>query len=148
MILKTTRFGEIDYSKSEIITFFRGLPGFDDFMKFIIVETEPPSGLKWFQSLENSSLAFLVAESADLSSVYKVKLNQKDKQLIELNNDDDLKLYILLSISEGNPEEITANFHAPLAVNVKSKLAVQLITSNNSNSAEKSVYDILHSRNG
>ena len=51
MKVKTTRFGELDVDKKDIITFKEGLLGFEGLNKFFIVDPGDQTLILWIQSL-------------------------------------------------------------------------------------------------
>ena len=60
MKIQTKWFGEIDTTEDKIITFEKGIIGFEDFKKFTIVvdaEKESENTIMWLQSAEEPSLA-------------------------------------------------------------------------------------------
>ena len=59
MKIQTKWFGEIDTTEDKIITFEKGIIGFEDFKKFTIVvdaEKESENTIMWLQSAEEPSL--------------------------------------------------------------------------------------------
>lgn len=58
MKIQTKWFGEIDTTEDKIITFEKGIIGFEDFKKFTIVvdaEKESENTIMWLQSAEEHS---------------------------------------------------------------------------------------------
>ena len=57
MFIETERFGNFDSEDVRIIDFPVGLPGFEEFRKFIILEIPQTKPLYWLQSVENKYIA-------------------------------------------------------------------------------------------
>ena len=60
MVIKTTRFGEIEIDESRIIHFAEGLVGFPEDKKYVVMEHKPGSPFMWLQSLSSPNLAFVI----------------------------------------------------------------------------------------
>ncbi len=131
MELETTRFGKINYGKNDIILMAKGLLGFEDFKRFILVSPKDQEPFKWLQSIDDASLAFLVVEPSAVKPDYKIEISPKDLMLLESKNEKDLDLYLLVSIPRGQVEALTANLQAPIIINRSRMCAAQLIISEN-----------------
>ena len=57
MFIESERFGNFDSEDVRIIDFPVGLPGFEEFRKFIILEIPQTKPLYWLQSVENKYIA-------------------------------------------------------------------------------------------
>jgi len=136
--LTTTRFGTIQYQKSDIIWMVRPFLGFDDLKRFVIVSLVGQEPFKWFQSLEDSSTAFLMIDPLFFKHDYVVEVNPKDVEMLQARKPDDVALFVLVTIPNGKPQRMSANLQAPLAVNLKNNHGAQLVLSDSS-------YDIAHS---
>ena len=63
MKVQTKWFGEIDTSEDKIITFEKGIIGFESYKKYMIVfdaQKEAESSIMWLQSLDDAALALPV----------------------------------------------------------------------------------------
>lgn len=127
MPIDSTRFGKIEYDKKEIISMARGLMGFDDYQRFIIVSLKGQEPFKWLQSLEDSGLAFLLIDPLFFKPNYVVEINPNDLSIINAKNVDDVTVFVLVSIPEGKPELMSANLLAPLVINKTNMKAVQFV---------------------
>ena len=71
MKLRTKYFGEIDYEKDELITFPKGLFGFEDEHAFLLIPFQADNHtLFCLQSAQTSSLAFVLMDPFSLSPSY------------------------------------------------------------------------------
>ena len=62
MLIKTSRFGEIEVQEDQIITIPSGLIGFSEDRRFVIREDEAAKPFLWLQSVDNDALAFVMIE--------------------------------------------------------------------------------------
>jgi flagellar assembly factor FliW len=127
----TSRFGEVQYNESDIITFVRAILGFEDLLRFIIVSRPESEPFKWLQSLEDPSISFVVVEPKLILDNYIVELSQHDiKQLHGNQQLSDYKIYVILTVPKGQPEKISVNLQGPLIVNTKNLKAIQMVLNN------------------
>ncbi|GLS04268.1 flagellar assembly factor FliW [Chitiniphilus shinanonensis] len=120
-----TRFGEVAVDPNTILTFPRGLPGFEQFTRFkLLHEDKPQPKVLWLQSLDDENLAFSVVTSELLGVNYQIQLSDDECQLLELENPDDVTLLLVLAKQESG-QPFSANTQAPLVINVKSRLGLQ-----------------------
>jgi flagellar assembly factor FliW len=138
LIAETSRFGKIEYQKSEVLTMVRGILGFDEYIRFILVEQEGQEPFKWLQSLEKPELAFLIIDPLCIKKDYTVEINPVDLVALKAKNIHDIKILVLVSIPNNQPSLMSANLQAPIAINKREMKAAQLVLS-------ESGYDTSHS---
>ncbi len=146
MFIDTNRFGKIEYGKHEIITLERGLLGFDNHQRFIIVNLKGQEPFKWFQSLEDSGLAFLIIDPLFFKPNYLVEINPKDLSVIKAKNIGDVSIFVLVSIPDGKPEQMSANLQAPLAINKANMSGAQLVLGDSDYIPDHSIFKELEQR--
>ena len=82
MKISTSRFGELDVSNKEIISFKEGLLGFEHLKKFFIVDPGDQTLILWLQSSEDGNVAFPIIEPKIFLPNYDVKLFQLKLQVL------------------------------------------------------------------
>ncbi len=127
MRLETARFGVLDYEKTDIIWMVRGFLGFEDLKRFVFISPKEQEPFKWYQSLENPDIAFLLIEPRFLKPDYVVDINPKDISILGAKSRDDITYFLLVTIPGGKPQMISANLKAPLAINPKNNQGAQLV---------------------
>ena len=72
MYLNTVRFGEIEYSADEIITFDKGIPGFDNLKQYIIfpLDEEKKDIFSYLQSIEDVGVGFYLVNPFEFFNYY------------------------------------------------------------------------------
>lgn len=138
MELITKRFGTVNYDKTDVIWMVREFLGFEDLKRFIIISLSGQEPFKWYQSIENPDIAFLIIDPLFFKPDYVVEVNPKDIGILGAKKPEDINLYVLVSIPKGKPELMSANLKGPVAINLENNQGAQLILSDSS-------YDIDHS---
>ncbi|GAB6167717.1 flagellar assembly protein FliW [Clostridium carnis] len=128
--------GKIIYDEDEIVTFKKGIPGFEDLKKYVIKKVSNESPFSIVQSIENKDIAFIVISPFDVESTYEIELSDEIIKKVEVVSPEDIMLYSIVTLNS-KVENITANLKAPLVINIKKKIGEQFI-------GDKEIYQIKH----
>jgi flagellar assembly factor FliW len=127
----TRRFGALDYDESSVLSFPFGLPGFDHEIRFALVEQPQLAPIVYLQSLQSADLCFLAAPARTLDPGYALNVTRDDLDRLGLDpthqpeqGREVLCLILLCAPENGLP---TANFLAPVVVNLASRVAAQTV---------------------
>jgi flagellar assembly factor FliW len=129
----TAYFGELDYAESAVFQFPNGLPGFERERAFLFVQQPQTEPLMFLQSLGNSSLCFVLLPILAVDPNYKIALEAEDLVALrlppgrELRIGEDILCAAVVRASENAQDEPTANLMAPIVVNLKQQIGVQVI---------------------
>lgn len=126
MKINTTRFGELEVDKKDVIVFKEGLLGFEALKKFFIVDPGDQTLILWFQSAEDPATAFPIIEPKIFKPEYIVKLLPAELASLELESINDASVYTILTIPKV-VTEMSANLKAPIVINNKTKSARQIV---------------------
>ena len=126
MKVNTTRFGELEVDKKDILNFKEGILGFDSLRKFFIVDPGDKTLILWLQSVDDPATAFPVIEPKIFKPDYIVKLLPAELISLELEDLSNASIYTVLTIPQ-TVTEMSANMKAPIVINNKSKLARQIV---------------------
>jgi len=124
--IKTTRFGELEVDKKDIIEFTEGLLGFENLKKFFIVDPGDQTLILWLQSIDDAATAFPIIEPKIFQPNYMVKLLPVELNSLSLENLSNASVYTVLTIPQ-NVTEMSANLKAPIIINNKTKTARQIV---------------------
>ena len=127
MKLNTSRFGEIDITEEEIITFSEGLFGFEEYKKYVIFQMEEGNPLMWMQSIEEGSLAFIIIRPFEFNPKYSLQLSDVDVEDLGLTSPDDSDIFAIVVVPE-DPSKMTANLQGPIVINRILKKGKQVIS--------------------
>ena len=129
----TAYFGELDYSESAVFQFPHGLPGFEKERAFLFVQQPQTEPLMFLQSLGESSLCFILLPILAADPNYRIALEADDLVALrlppgrELRIGDDILCAAVVRASDSPQDEPTANLMAPIVVNLKLQIGVQVI---------------------
>jgi flagellar assembly factor FliW len=127
--------------EGKIIIMPGGMPGFPGMKRFIILDREETRPFYWYQSVDNSDLAFVIMNPRLFKPDYSVDLKSTIKEMSwEMEPKGNLALYVVVNASSDVPEEITANLLGPLVINTKKCEAVQMVIQNSPYSHKHPVF--------
>ena len=129
MVIKTKAFGELEVSDKQKIYFKDGILGFEDIHNFFLLDTEEGSPFYWFQALEEPEIAFIIIDPRFIEPEYKLDIDKKELDDMEVDNEEDLLIFSIVTIYE-KPEDITVNLLGPIVINKKNLMAKQVINQN------------------
>ena len=119
----TSRFGRLEVDKDKVIHFPNGMIGFPKIKRYILMDYKDTL-LKWLQAVDDKDVAFIVIPAFEFFPDFSVKIDNSAKDLIEIKNEEDIIVFAILRVEEGN---ITANLQGPLVMNSINKKAVQVV---------------------
>jgi flagellar assembly factor FliW len=117
--------GTLTVPADELYTFPTGLFGFAECRRFVLVDTGR-AGVYWLQSAEVPGLAFLLADPFQHHPGYAVDFPDADLARIDVRSADELLVLAIVTLAEP-PRPCTANLQAPLALNVRTRRARQVV---------------------
>lgn len=131
MNVATTHFGNLDVNDDAVIEFPAGLPGFEKFRRFLLLNKPDEPALSFMQSLESPELCFLAVPVRLLRPEYELAIEDEDRVLIGLEPGalaeigGNVLALAIVSVSER--DEPTANLLSPVVIHIESRRAVQAI---------------------
>ncbi len=125
MMVKTSRFGQVQSSQEEVIIFPQGLIGFEASRHWLIVHDPGNSDVAWLQSISQPGVALPVISPRKFVPDYKVNVPARQLAPLKLRSSD--QVYILNVVSKSG-KTLTTNLRSPIVVNLTQRLACQVIT--------------------
>jgi flagellar assembly factor FliW len=128
---ETKFFGPVDYQADSVFHFPSGLPGFEDHRNFVFLHVPQSEPLMFLQSLSNRNLCFVLLPILVADPHYS--LNLTSEELFELDLPagrepligEDILCATLICVAQG--EVPTANLMAPVVVNLRKHIGMQVI---------------------
>ena len=121
--------GEIEYEENNIITFNKGIPGFNGLKKFILLDLKEYEPFKLLQSLKDDEISLIVTSPYEFFKEYEIKLS--DETIKNLNIDSPNQVMILTTVTlNSDVKKITANLQGPIVINTSSNFGEQIILDN------------------
>ncbi len=142
MMIETTRFGSISVSESDIITFPEGMLGFSKIDQYVLVERGDDSLFLWLQALKKPSVAFPLLEPQIIDRNYRVEMLEEDLKTLKIKDLKHAKVFSIVTIPT-DPTKMTSNLKAPVVVNVKDRIAKQVILHSQEYPIRKAIYSEL-----
>lgn len=128
MIIRTSRFGEVEIEEDKTILFPEGIPGFEGEQRFILLnEGLEGTPFWWLQSAAMEELCFLTVEPARVFPEYDFEIPVDVRQLLRVADFPTLQALAILTVRDGDLAKATVNLKAPVLVNPEANLGVQLI---------------------
>lgn len=128
--VNTTRFGDLDVDKKDIITLKDGLLGFEKLTRFFIVDPGDQTFILWLQSIEDVNIAFPILEPKIFRPEFIIRLLPIDFAALELETLTNASVYTILTIPQ-NVTDMSANLKAPIIINNAKKIAKQIVLQDN-----------------
>jgi flagellar assembly factor FliW len=125
--LNTTRFGEIQVDPGKVVTLPHGMIGFPNQRRFVLVHHKEGSPFHWLQSIEQADLAFVVVAPMLFDPQYQVALGGAETKILQVTDPKDIQVWVVVTIPQGQPDQITANLKAPVVINLDKRLGAQVI---------------------
>jgi flagellar assembly factor FliW len=129
MKFTAARFGEIEIKEKEIIIFPKGILGFSQLTRYVVVEKDEFLPFKWFQSVEDPKVAFVIIDPRRFFPNYKLEINEKELEELNYTNSSDLITYVIITVTP-DVNLASADLLGPLVINPKKRLAKQAVMPN------------------
>ena len=128
-----SRHGEVEYNRESIFYFPSGLPGFEDQHEFIFLSKPNTEPVVFMQSTSDADLCFILLPVLVADPDYQLEMSIDDARELHLATGrqprigDDVLCAVLVCAGENVTP--TVNLMAPIVVNLKDRIGIQLISS-------------------
>lgn len=128
MEISTKYFNEVSIAKDSILTFEKGIPGFEDFKRYVLINFELGSDdLMCLQSVDEKEVAFVLVNPYNLKADYAPALTEEDVEDLGITDDTEgVFCYAICTIKDQITEN-TVNLQSPIVVNPDTMRAKQII---------------------
>jgi flagellar assembly factor FliW len=123
----TEQFGPLDYQEDAALLFPRGLPGFEQRHRFVLVKQPDLAPLVHLQSLESAELCFVAIPVQVIDQDYHPQLLPEDADLLGVEQLDSTHSLLLALLAVSCDGHVTANLLAPIVVNLATRTALQAV---------------------
>ena len=121
MNLAGTRFGTVEFDDAEVLNLEGGLVGLPDLQRFVLFEAKPGSPFSWLQSLDDPSMAFLVAEPSRYVSGYEDDVARRCPGM------EEAVVLATATVPPGKPRDTTLNLCGPIVLDAKTRHGRQMV---------------------
>ena len=131
MKIQTTRFGELEIADSSVITFNKGIPGFEESKKYVLIPADDKGETPFFflQSIDREEVNFFLVDPFSFFKEYDIKLEEQMVDHLELESPTDA-LVLTTVTAKGEIKDATTNLKAPLVINNNRQLGMQVVLDN------------------
>lgn len=126
MKIQTRYHGEIEIEEKDILQFEKGIPGFPDEKRFILLGLPEQDLFSIMQSVDTPELAFVLTSPFNFIDNYEFNLDENTIEQLLIENQEDISVFSIVTIQDPF-EKTTANLQAPIILNEKNYQAKQLI---------------------
>ncbi|MDE3840145.1 flagellar assembly protein FliW [Bacillus methanolicus] len=126
MKIETKYHGEVEISEQDIWTFEKGIPGFPDEKKFVVLPLPENDIYAILQSVQSPYLGFVIVNPFVFFKDYSFEIDDTTIEQLKIEKETDVLVYSILTVQDPF-EKTTANLQAPLIMNIKNMQAKQII---------------------
>jgi len=129
MVFNSKVHGLIEYEEKDILTFNKGILGFEDLRKFILIDLKEYEPFKLFHSLEDDELGIVVTSPYEFFEEYQVKLSNDVTEHLGIKKPEDAIIVTTVTLNS-DPKKITTNLQGPIIINSVNNLGEQIVVDN------------------
>jgi flagellar assembly factor FliW len=123
----TRDYGEIVVDDASVIRFDDGILGFEEYRSYVLLDdSSGESPFKCLQSIEESSLAFILLDPFTVKPEYEVSLGDDVIEALGIEAAGEVAILAIVVVPE-NIEKMSFNLKAPIVINTKLRKGAQYI---------------------
>lgn len=126
IVFESAKFGTVSVDPASVVTFPRGLPGFEGLRRFGLVEVEEEAPFARLLSLEEPRVGFVILDPLLVWADYAPPIGDEDLRGLGIEREEQLALYCVVTLNP-EPTRVTANLKGPICINAQTMQARQLI---------------------
>ncbi|HVU02667.1 MAG TPA: flagellar assembly protein FliW [Polyangiaceae bacterium] len=125
MKLDGTRFGSIEISDDEILSFPRGILGFKDLTRFVLLPHRSSPSVAWLQSVDHPGVALPVVSAHAMEEGYEDGVMQRCMAAVNATDAETVAVLLVMTALPGLPP--TVNRRAPVAIDAETRTGAQIV---------------------
>jgi flagellar assembly factor FliW len=110
------QFGELEFEQKHVVEFPEGIPGFEEYRNYLIVDDEDSQPFRWLVSLEIPDLSFAMIDPAMIIDSY----------CSGMFNNPDVIVFLLVALKTPLKAS-TANLRSPIVIDNGTRTGRQMI---------------------
>ncbi|HVZ94270.1 MAG TPA: flagellar assembly protein FliW [Phycisphaerales bacterium] len=124
MEVRTTRFGSVEIAEDRVITFPKGLLGFQQLKRYCLLQPNDDACFFWLQCVDDPAIAFVVTDPNLFVADYSVPIRSEQMEDLGLPRLEDAQVFVIVNKVNG---ALTGNLQGPLVVNTITRVAEQFV---------------------
>ena len=121
--------GEMQYEENNIITFNKGIPGFNELKKFILLDLQEYEPFKLLQSLEDNEISLIVTSPYEFFNEYEIKLSDDTIKNLKIDSPEQVMIVTTITLNS-DVKKITTNLQGPIVINTSNNFGEQIVLDN------------------
>ncbi|WP_409343776.1 flagellar assembly protein FliW [Paenibacillus sp. MBLB4367] len=126
MNIITTLFGNIEVEEDQLYQFSSGLPGFEDMVRFALIQPNADEPFVYLQSVAEAGLNFILTNPFFYVQEYDFEVREHITEELQIADTSDIAVWSIVTVNS-SLTEASINLLAPILLNVKTKLGKQII---------------------
>ncbi|MGE0633854.1 MAG: flagellar assembly protein FliW [Pseudobdellovibrionaceae bacterium] len=145
MTIQTTRFGRVNVTAEDIISFPEGILGFNQLKNFVLLDDPTDEIFAWLQACDAPDIAFPVLEPELFSAAANPSLSKADMEALKLKGPERARSFCIITIPD-DPTQMTANMKAPVFINITERVGRQCVLQDNALAIREPIFAKLQQR--
>jgi len=137
MLVKTSRFGNIDIEENDVVDFVCPILGFAEERKYIIINQFEQESFQYLQSITEPNLTFVLANPFHFDEHYDFILEDHWVEELQVQSKEDVAVKVITTVRSAT--DITINLAAPIIINNKNQKAAQIVLESSNYSTKFSI---------
>jgi flagellar assembly factor FliW len=138
----TSRFGEIALEEKDILFLPKGILGFSQLSRYVIIEKNEYDPFKWLQSVEDPDVAFVILDPTLIFPNYKLEVHEKELEELNFQQMKELFTYVIVTVPQDS-SQMSADLLGPVVINSKKRIAKQVVMPNSPYTTKHYILDEL-----
>lgn len=128
MEISTKYLGKVNIDKSQIIDFPKGILGFEDHNKFVLLDIEGNPIFKFLQDIKYEQIGFLLVDPWAVFGSYDIEIPDDKLSSININPEMEsgIGVYNIVTLDK-SLDTSTVNLLAPIIINLTDKQGKQVV---------------------
>ncbi|KMT21689.1 flagellar assembly protein FliW [Clostridium cylindrosporum] len=135
MNISTKFFGEIEIDKNSILSFESGIPGFEEYKQYAIIDVEDRK-FKCLQSIDEKDVCLIIISPWDYFESYEFNISDSEVNELGIIESNQALVFNIVTVRENN---VTANLIAPIVINILNNKARQIVLCNSNYSVREGI---------
>ena len=126
LTIETTRFGKLTVNEADTILFPKGLLGFEEHRRFLLLTAPEYAPFAHLQSLDDPALSFVVLNPNLVFPHYKVEVDPREIAELEVADVTEVAALGIVTVPE-DMGRMSVNLQGPVLLNRRNKRAKQIV---------------------
>lgn len=131
MKINSTVFGTQEVDPESILTFPKGMPGFENCTRYkLFHEDKDQPVVHFLQSLDQPDVSFSLIDPALFGLNYEFVLSDEEEKLLQMERAEEIAVFLITYKQQPDADakaNINANINGPIVLNTRTRLGMQKV---------------------